>query len=170
VFGSIGAYFEGAWSLERVAAQTAASASVAQFTGGDIVQSGIIGLATSLSAYIYYSGQGENPNTNPGENPVCKDDNHWSESTNQNVGISRPPGSNEFSFYHEHGLAMRILGHFPLFNAMATWHDNWVAIYKIPQPLWDYFFRFTPGHALAYGITIGAHFSASNPAYFMSYK
>jgi hypothetical protein len=170
VFGSIGAYYEGAWSLERVAAQTAASAGIGKVSGGDIVQAGIIGLATSMSAYIYYAGQNENPNTKPGENLVFKNDGDISHSANQNVGIGVESPDIKVRFYHEHSPFMQFISKFPFMGSTGTFHDNWVPKYSLPQPVWDYFFKFTPGHIIAYSMTLSAHYAALNPGYFGGFR
>jgi RHS repeat-associated protein len=168
VFGSIGAYYEGAWSLERVAAQTAASAGVAQFTGGDIVQSAVIGLVTSLSAYAYYSAEKANPNPTPGDELDFKSPGKESKSNFQNAGTERGSAADPITIFSEHGWLMRfVVSRIPFVSPMATWHDNWLIRYPfLSQEAWDYCFRWAPGHVIGYGVTVAAHFAATNPSFY----
>jgi hypothetical protein len=68
--------------------------------------------------------------------------------------------------WSKHSDYMEVIGKFPALNAMATWHDNWLNNYPIPRLAWDYFLRFTPGHAIGYSVALSAYYASTNPAYY----
>jgi hypothetical protein len=148
----------------------ATSAGLAALSGEDVLDASSFALATSISAWLFYSAQGENPKPEPGDNLIIKRDGDRSTQIDQNVGMAREPGNQSVGYTCEHHSIMRAIGKFPLMNAMATWHDNWLIEYHIPKPLWDYFLRYTPGHVIGLAGTFAAHSAATNPAYYGSFR
>jgi hypothetical protein len=142
---------------------------MAALSGGDIVQASSIALATSLSAYMFYRSVGENPNPEPGTKLVFKQEGERSYQENQNVGTARVSENDPTIWASEHSGFMQAVSKGPLFAPMGTWHDNWIIDYPIPKPVWDYCIRFTPGHAIGIVATFGAHWAASNPAFYGPY-
>jgi hypothetical protein len=139
---------------------------MAMLSGGDVKLAAEIALATSVCAWIYYKGQGENPNPEPGKEAVFKGPGHWNESKDQNVGVARASIAEDLKPYHEHHWVMKLIGKVPLMNAMGTWHDNWVKIFPAIKPLWDCgIAQYGPGHVVALTITFAAY-AANNSGYY----
>jgi hypothetical protein len=165
-FGALGWAYNGGWPWYRIPAQVATSAGLAALSGEDVLDASSFALATSVSAWLFYSAEGENPNPEPGKEAVFKKEGDKSYSINQNVGVARESDAEKLRIFHEHHPVMQAIGKIPIFNAMATWHDNWLNNYFIPKPVWDYFLRYTPGHLLGLSISCAAYSASTNPAYF----
>ena len=164
-FGAVGWGFDGAWPWYRIPTHVAAGGSLAALSGDNVIEASSFALATSVSAYLFYNAQGENPNPEPGKEMVFKKEGDRAVQMNQNVGMARSSVEGDI-FLSEHDPILITIGKFPLMNAMGTWHDNWPIDYSIPKPAWDYFAKFAPGHAVALTATFMAHYAATNPAYY----
>jgi hypothetical protein len=139
---------------------------MAMLSGGDVKLAAEIALATSVCAWIYYKGQGENPRYDPTVEPKFKAEGEWATSEYMNVGISRSDPGSTVEWYHEHSGFMRAIGKIPIFNAMGTIHDNLVKILPAIKPLWDCgIAKYTPGHVVMLAITFGAD-AANKSAYY----
>ena len=166
-FGAVGWGFDGAWPWYRIPTHVAAGGSLAALSGDNVIEASSFALATSVSAYLFYNAQGENPNPEPGKESVFKKDGERSIQSNQNVGTAMASEDDPLRLC---GASIsnleKSIGKFPLMNAMGTWHDNWLIDYPISRPAWDYFVRFAPGHAAALAGTFAAHYASTNPAFY----
>jgi hypothetical protein len=166
-FGAVGAAYGNAWPWHRIPVRVAASCALAELTGADFIQAAALGLATSISAYLFVDAVGEPPSPEPGEELKFKDYDTKAIQKGKNFGLAVPEGQREIKWYHEHSQFMQTLGKVPLGNAFATYHDNMPIVYQVPRSIWyGAGLAVGPSHVFAGALTLGAHYAATNPAWF----